>query len=39
MKVASSFGRQANQIIQRLEKIETGDLVQLIPFLLRLHKA
>jgi len=39
LKIASSFGRQVNQIIQRLEKIEAGDLVWLISFLLSLHKA
>jgi len=39
LKIASSFGRQVNQIIQRLEKIGAGDPVLPISFLPRLHKA
>jgi len=39
MKVALSFGCQVKQIIQRLERIEAGDLVWIISFLRRLHKA
>jgi len=33
------FRQQVKQIIQRLERIEAGDLVWLISFLRRLHKA